>query len=161
MLGPLLFLMFLVMPIAELFVLVQVAQEMGVLSSLALLLAVSILGAWLVKREGLGILARIQQELTEGRIPTTQVVDGFLILLAGALLLTPGFITDAMGVLLLLPPTRALLRTLLIRRFTARLEFYKAGTGFFTSDGLGGRVVSWGYYGQGDVPRNSLGTGRD
>lgn len=129
--------LFLVLPIAELYVLVQVAQEVGVLTSLALLVVVSFVGAWLVKREGLGLLLRIRSELAAGRLPTNQLVDGFLVLFAGALLLTPGFLTDGVGLLLLLPPTRAMVRLALLRRFRSRLDLYVGGTGpgFFSAGG--------------------------
>jgi UPF0716 protein FxsA len=137
-------LLFLVLPVAELYVLVQVAQAVGILESLALLVVVSVVGAWLVKREGLGLLARIQRDLAAGKLPATQVVDGFLVLFAGALLLTPGFLTDVLAISLLFPPTRALVRVVLLRRFRDRLEVYRTGDGFFAADGMGGRVASWG-----------------
>jgi UPF0716 protein FxsA len=106
-------------PIAELYVIIQVGQAIGALNTVALLIVVSVVGAWLVKREGLGLAARIQRELSAGRVPTSAVADGFLILFAGALLLAPGFLTDVVGVLLLLPPVRALVRVVLMRRFRA------------------------------------------
>lgn len=113
-------LLFLVVPIAELYVIVQVAQGIGTLTTIALLVVVSVAGAWLCKREGLGLLARIQAELQAGKVPTRSVLDGFLVLLGGALLLTPGFLTDVTGLLLLVPPVRAVVRAMLLRRFTAR-----------------------------------------
>lgn len=144
--------LFLVMPILELFVLVRVAQEVGVVPSLALLVVVSVVGAWLVKREGLGLLVQVQRELASGRLPKTQLVDGFLVLLAGALLLTPGFVTDTFGLLMLFPPTRAAVRALLLRRFRTHLDVYRTGSsGFFATDGLGGRVASWGFVADADV----------
>lgn len=112
-----LFLVFLATPIAEIWVIVQVASSTGVLNSIGLLVLVSLVGAWMVKRQGLGILRRIQDETAAGRIPGKEIVDGLLVLLAGALMLTPGFITDALGLALLFPPTRALVRAMAIRRF--------------------------------------------
>jgi UPF0716 protein FxsA len=105
-----LFVVFVVMPIAELAVIVQVAGSIGVLETIALLIVVGIVGAWLCKREGIGILNRIQSRVQQGEVPTKELIDGGLIMLAGALLLAPGFITDVLAILLLLPPTRALFR---------------------------------------------------
>ena len=113
-----LFLVFLVTPIVELWVIVQVASSTGVLNAIGLLVLVSVVGAWLVKREGLGILRRIGEETAAGRIPGKEIVDGMLVLFAGALMLTPGFVTDALGLSLLFPPTRVLVRAVATRRFT-------------------------------------------
>ncbi|HEY3240749.1 MAG TPA: FxsA family protein [Acidimicrobiia bacterium] len=112
---------FLVVPIAELAVLIAVGSEIGVLNTVALLIAVSVVGAWLAKREGLGVLRRIQAQLDAGRMPGTELVDGFLVLFAGVLLLTPGFLTDCLAVALLLPPVRAVVRRTLRRYFAARI----------------------------------------
>jgi len=106
--------LFVVLPIAELAVILQVADGIGIPETILLLIGVSVAGAWLCKREGLGVLRRIQASLDRHQLPTRDLADGGLILLAGALLLTPGFITDVLGILLLLPPTRAIFRTLLL-----------------------------------------------
>ena len=106
----LLVLLFLGLPIAELFVIIQVGHVLGLIDTLALLVVISVAGAWLVKREGLSVLRRARAQLDAGFVPGRELVDGSLILLAGALMLTPGFITDAVGLLLLLPPVRAGLR---------------------------------------------------
>ena len=109
--GPLLVLLLLVMPVVELAVIVQVAEEVGVLNTLALLIAVSIAGAWLLKQQGLATWHALQTTMARGEMPTKEATDGALILLGGALLLTPGFVTDAVGLLLLVPPTRAVLKS--------------------------------------------------
>jgi UPF0716 protein FxsA len=116
----LLALLFLVAPIVELAVIVQVAGTVGVLNTIALLVAVSILGGWLAKREGLVTLRRIQVALDRGRIPSREVADGALILMAGALMIAPGFISDAVALLLLFPPTRAFFRRVLMRTLAER-----------------------------------------
>lgn len=103
-------LLFLVVPFLELFVILQVGRAVGAFNTVALLVAVSVLGAWLVKREGLGVLRRAQARVEAGAVPATELVDGVLILFAGALLITPGFLSDIVGVLLLLPPVRLTLR---------------------------------------------------
>jgi UPF0716 protein FxsA len=122
--GPvigLLALAFLVMPLIELAVVIKIGSAIGVLDTLGLLILLSLLGGWLVKREGIGVVRRIQASLAAGRMPGTELSDGFLVLLAGALLLTPGFVTDAFGLALLLPPVRAIVRRVLARRFRSRI----------------------------------------
>ena len=106
--------LFVVLPIAELAVIIQVADGIGIGETILLLIAVSAVGGWLCKREGLGVLRRIQASLDRHELPARDLADGGLILFAGALLVTPGFITDVLGVLLLLPPTRAMFRVLLL-----------------------------------------------
>lgn len=115
--GFLLFLAFIVVPIAELYVIIQVGGWIGVVPTLALLLADALLGSWLLKREGRSAWRRFNRALAERRLPGKEVADGFLIIVGGALLIAPGFITDVFGILLLLPPTRAAARRLL-RRWT-------------------------------------------
>jgi UPF0716 protein FxsA len=110
----LLALIFLVFPLAELAVIVTVANSIGVFNTLGLLVVVSIVGAWLAKREGLGVINRVRAALDRGDLPSREVADGFLILFAGALMLAPGFITDVLAILLLIPPTRAVVRTALV-----------------------------------------------
>jgi len=116
----LLALLFIVVPIVELYVVVQVAQQLGLLPTVALVLAVSAAGGWLCKREGIGLYRRISDEVARGQVPGVSLVDGFLVLLGGALLLTPGFVTDAVGLSLLLPPVRMAVRAVLVRRFARR-----------------------------------------
>ncbi|MFN0089556.1 MAG: FxsA family protein [Acidimicrobiales bacterium] len=135
-------LLFLVVPIAELYLIVQTAQAFGVLETIALLIVVSALGGWLVKREGLGLLARIQGQLKRGELPGASLVDGFLVLFAGALLLTPGFLTDLLGIALLLPPVRAAVRTVLMRRFRHRVAVrVERAAGFDRFERFGGGPV--------------------
>jgi UPF0716 protein FxsA len=118
---PLLVILFVGVPFAELYVLIKVGHAIGVFDTLVLLLLVSVVGAWLAKREGLGVLRRMQAALNDGRVPGVELLDAFLILLAAALMLTPGFLTDIVAILLLLPPVRAAVRRGLRRRFARRL----------------------------------------
>jgi UPF0716 protein FxsA len=111
--------------IAELVVIFQVAHAIGWLETFALLILVSIVGGALVRRVGLGVLRRAQQQLEAHQAPHKEMVDGLLVLLAGVLLFIPGFITAAVGLLLLLPPVRAGIRVLAARRLQRRV-----GTGF-------------------------------
>jgi len=114
--------LFVLLPVAELAVILQVADGLGVLETILLLLAVSVVGGWLCKREGLGVLRRIRASLDRHELPTRDLADGGLILLAGALLVTPGFLTDLLGILLLLPPTRAGVRSLLLAALARRTK---------------------------------------
>jgi UPF0716 protein FxsA len=113
----LLILLFIVVPVAELYVIIKVGELIGVWPTLALLLADALLGSWLLKHQGREAWRRFNQALAERRFPGREVVDGALIIVGGTLLLTPGFLTDVVGVFLLLPPTRAITRRLL-KRFT-------------------------------------------
>jgi UPF0716 protein FxsA len=119
---PILAVAFILIPLAELAVLIAVGDWIGLVPTLVLLLVVSVTGAWLAKREGLAAWRRLQLALAQGRMPTVEVADGAMILLAGALLLTPGFLSDVIGVLLLLPPTRAMARRLAPRLYARRLR---------------------------------------
>lgn len=121
---------FVVLPIAELAVIVQVAGGIGIPETIGLLILVSVAGAWLCKREGLGVLRRIQASLDRHQLPTRELADGGLILLAGALLVTPGFLTDVLGILLLLPPTRAVCRAAVLAVLARRAHVtVVSGTG--------------------------------
>jgi UPF0716 protein FxsA len=115
----LLALLFVVVPIAELYVIVQVAGGIGVPETILLMIGMSVLGAWLAKWQGFSVLYRVQAAVSEGRVPSGELVDGALIVLAGALMITPGFLSDCMAIVLLLPPTRAAVRGLILRRIRA------------------------------------------
>ena len=121
--------------IAELWVMIQVASAIGVLQTIGLLFAITIIGIWLVKRQGMAVLGRLQATIAEGRVPHRELVDGFLILAAGILLIPPGFITDAIGLALLLPPVRMGIRALMMRSFRRR-----SSIAVRVIDGFGRRV---------------------
>ena len=120
-------LLFVVVPIIELFVIIQVGEAIGVLPTIALLVADSILGSMLMRSQGRVAWARFNAALTEGRIPHREVLDGALVIFGGALLLTPGFVTDVLGIILLLPPTRVLVRALVARRLLPRIVINRFG----------------------------------
>ncbi len=111
-----LFVLFIVTPLVEIFVLIQVGRVVGAPLTIAALLLISLAGAALVRREGLKAWTRFRAALQAARLPAEEVVDGALVLLAGALLLTPGFVTDALGLIFLLPPSRALINRALRSR---------------------------------------------
>jgi UPF0716 protein FxsA len=107
-------------PLAELFVIIEVAQAIGVLYTFVLLLAGIPLGTWALRSQGAAVWRRMSAAVAAGNPPGRHVVDGALVVAGGTLLIIPGFITDLLGVLLLLPPSRALIRTLVVRNFNSR-----------------------------------------
>ena len=117
----LLVLLFIVVPILEIYVLIQIGSAIGVLPTIALLILDSVLGAVLMRSQGRAAWMRFNRALAEGRVPAREVLDGVLVIFGGALLLTPGFLSDILGLVLLLPPTRALVRKTLVARFGGRL----------------------------------------
>ena len=116
-----LLILFIIVPIAELAVIIQVGQQIGVLWTIAILIADSILGAMLMRSQGRAAWRRFNVTLQSGRPPAREVFDGVLVIFGGALLLTPGFITDIFGLVFLLPPTRAVVRRILVRRYADRM----------------------------------------
>src|SRR3954454_7640938 len=126
MLFPLV-LLFIVIPIVEIYVIIQVGQAIGALWTIALLVADSILGSVLMRAQGRAAWRRFNEAVGTGRVPAREVLDGVLVIFGGALLLTPGFISDILGALLLLPPTRAIARRILVRRFAGRMVASVAG----------------------------------
>ena len=109
----LLLLALIVVPIVELYVIIQVGQGLGVVPTIVLLVVMSLAGGYLLRREGTRTWRALRDALQAGRLPAREVADGALVILGGALLLTPGFVTDLVGLLCILPPTRAALRRML------------------------------------------------
>ena len=121
-----------VIGLVEITVMIQVGQWLGFFNTIGLLLLVSVVGAFLVKQQGLGVLRRIQQQRLAGQVPAAPVFDGALILLAGVLLLIPGFVTDAVGLFLLTPPVRAGVRRFVRWRFMRRVEVVRVASRYRT-----------------------------
>ncbi|NUP62044.1 MAG: FxsA family protein, partial [Nonomuraea sp.] len=124
----LLFLAFLVVPVLEIWLLIQVGSVIGGWPTVGLLIADSLLGAWLVRREGRRAWRRLQDSLREGRMPDRELADGGLVLVGGALLLTPGFVTDIFGFACVLPFTRPLMRRLGAWFFDRRVKSMAAAS---------------------------------
>jgi UPF0716 protein FxsA len=124
----LLFAVFVLLPIAEIFAIIQVGEAIGALPTIAILIADSVVGSWLLRRQGRAAWRRFNAAVAAGRPPAREVLDGFLIVSGGALLITPGFISDVFGLILLLPPTRAFIRLLIVRNFTGRLVGAMSGS---------------------------------
>src|SRR5215213_3887288 len=108
--------LFILVPIAELYVILKVGDAIGAIWTVLILAADSVLGSLLLRSQGRAVWRRFNEALAAGRMPHREVVDGVLVIFGGAFLITPGFITDVIGVLLLLPPTRSMFRGLLTRR---------------------------------------------
>ncbi|MBA2629468.1 MAG: FxsA family protein [Thermoleophilaceae bacterium] len=114
-------LLFVVLPIAELYVIWTLGDAIGIWLTLGLLVADSLVGSYLLRSQGRTVWRRFNAALAEGRVPHREVIDGVLVVFGGAFLITPGFITDVAGLVLLLPPTRALVRRVLVARLGARV----------------------------------------
>jgi UPF0716 protein FxsA len=114
-------LLFLLVPIAELYVIYQVGDAIGVLWTFALLAADSLLGSLLLKSQGRAVWRRFNDNLAQGRMPHREVIDGVLVIFGGAFLITPGFLTDIVGLTLLLPPSRAVVRRYVVKRLGRRV----------------------------------------
>ena len=129
-------LLLLLVPLVELFVIIQVAGLIGGWETLLLLVVVGVLGAWLVKLQGISTMVKVSRAVSERRVPDKELIDGFLILVAAVLLLIPGFASDVLALGLLFPPTRALVRSPMVKRIK------KGPVGMFgTVVGSGGRFV--------------------
>jgi len=126
-------LIFILVPIAELYVIIKVGEAIGLVPTLVLLLADAILGSMLLRYQGRAAWIRFNRALAEGRVPHKEVFDGVLVIMGGALLLTPGFLTDIVGLILLIPPTRALIRAMSGRFVRRRLALGGALWSFGTS----------------------------
>ena len=115
-----LFLAFTIIPVVEIYLLIQIGTIFGALTSIALVIVTGFLGAYLARIQGLQTLFRIQESLREGQIPSGELLDALLIGIAGLVLLTPGFLTDAFGFLLLIPNTRTAIKQWLHRQIEVR-----------------------------------------
>ena len=122
-----LFVTFVVVPIVEIYVLIQVGQVIGAPWTIVLLILDSLLGSWLIKREGGRAWQALRAALQTGRMPSKELADGGLILIGGTLMLSPGFVLDVLGLLLILPPTRPLFRGVLARFVSQRVTLVGPG----------------------------------
>lgn len=120
--GVSLFLLFIVLPAVELALLIQVGARIGTLNTLALIALTGVIGASLARYQGLQVIRQVQADMNEGRMPAGALVDGVIILIAGALLVTPGVLTDAFGFLCLVPLFRGLVKRELRRRFERAVQ---------------------------------------
>ena len=117
-----LFLLFLIVPVIEIYLLIKVGSLIGGLPTVAILLLISFLGAYLVRSQGFRLLTEVREELARGRLPAAQLLDGALVLVGGILLMTPGFFTDFLGIFFLIPATRRLIKLWIGLWLQARLS---------------------------------------
>lgn len=117
-----LLLVFTIVPLIELFVLIEVGSRIGSGPTILLLLVTGLIGAFLASRQGLSVLQRTRHDLAQGRIPANPLVDGIMVLIGGMLLLTPGFLTDILGFVLLIPVTRLPLKGFVLRLLRRMIE---------------------------------------
>ncbi|MCK9241388.1 FxsA family protein [Desulfocurvus sp.] len=110
-----LFAAFALIPVLEIYLLIKLGSLLGAEATIALVLLSALAGAWLARQQGLGVMLRIRESLARGAAPAEEMVDALLILVAGVLLLTPGFVTDTAGLLLLVPPVRGRIKAVLRR----------------------------------------------
>ena len=113
--------LFIVVPLAELYVILKVGDAIGAAWTIALLAADSVLGWMLLRSQGRSVWRRFNETMAAGRVPHRELIDGVLVVFGGAFLITPGFLTDIVGLLLLLPPTRSVIRGLVARRLGRRI----------------------------------------
>ncbi|MFT5260589.1 MAG: UPF0716 protein FxsA [Saprospiraceae bacterium] len=118
-----LFLLFLVVPIVEIYLLIQIGGQIGAPTTIAIVILTAIVGAALVRIQGFSTLMRAQSQIAQAKMPAAEVMEGIALVVAGALLLTPGFFTDAFGFVLLTPP----LRRLIINRIAKRSPVMSQG----------------------------------
>lgn len=135
----------LLVPLLDVLLLVAVAGYLGVIPTVAIVVLTALLGMLFVRAEGRHTLRRIQRKLAQGEVPTDELLDGGLLLIAGALLLTPGLVTDAIGLILVFPPTRYPVR-LAVKRYVA-VPFVDAQTGGFAT----GQIYVGGFPDQGEA----------
>jgi UPF0716 protein FxsA len=137
MLRLLLFIAFLVVPIAEIWLLIQVGQTIGGWQTVGLLVLAGMFGTWLIRREGRRTWLAVQEALAAGRIPDRELVDGALVVAGGTLLLTPGFLSDLLGVFFVLPVTRPIARRAVAWFFARRVRLLTTGTPYGPLFGTG------------------------
>lgn len=117
-----LILLFTVLPMVELALLIAVGREIGIANTMAIVVITGILGALLARSQGLSTLGRIQSSLRRGIMPANEIINGFMILAGGLLLITPGLITDAVGFLTLIPQTRSVIKSVLVKKMKRALD---------------------------------------
>ncbi len=137
-----LLLLFIGIPVLELLIFLALGSKIGITSTLAIIVVTAILGAYLTKSQGLKALQKYQSALAEGRLPHEEVIDGVLILIAGAVLLTPGFLTDAIGFSLLIPPCRDVIKARTKARLKDRVTVAGEAMGAPPSSHSGPRVIN-------------------
>lgn len=152
---PVFFFLFIVMPIAELAVLIQIGSVIGVLNTVGLVFLTAVIGAWLLRQQGLATLLRANERLNSGELPAKEVAEGLILAVGGAMLLTPGFITDTFGFLCLLPGTRHWLAAQALKRMTVAGQVHSRSF-FYQSRDANGDIIEGEYQDQTRTDRDRL-----
>lgn len=119
--------LFLVIPIAEIFILIKVGGIIGTFPTIILVVLTAVIGAGLLRQQGLSTLARLQQNMSQGKIPAQEIIEGVLLAVGGALLMTPGFVTDTIGFLCLLPFSRKFIATVIMKNSASKVTAQMGG----------------------------------
>ena len=130
----LLFLLFLLIPLVEIYFLIQVGSIIGAIPTIALVIFTALLGAMLLRFQGLAILQRTRSAMAQGQVPAMEMFEGVLLVFSGALLLTPGFVTDAIGFLFLVPPFRKMVIHWFLSKSTIKTQQFRDSSGEPGSD---------------------------
>ena len=147
---PVLALIFLLVPVIEIYILIQVGQIIGALWTVFLVVLTAVIGVNLLKSQGLSTLSRAQQKMNSGEMPAQELLEGFALVIAGAFLLTPGFFTDTVGFLLLIPQTRSLIMKKLAARFIASGVVMQGGVNSATARSEGDVIEGVKYHKEDD-----------
>src|SRR5690554_2539297 len=147
---------FIVMPIAEMAVLIQVGSAIGVFNTIGFVLLTAVIGAWLLRQQGLATLLRANQRLSSGELPAKEVAEGLILAVGGAMLLAPGFITDAFGFLCLLPGTRHWLAAQALKRMTVAGQVHSRSF-FYQARDANGDIIEGEYQDHTESDRDRLG----
>lgn len=152
------------MTLLEFYVVIQVGQAIGVLPTLAIMVVDAMIGSALMRSQGRAVWRRLREAIAVGRPPTREVLDGALVVAGGAFLITPGFVTDVFGALLLIPPTRAIVRRMIVRHFSGRVLGRFAARGNLREPGSS-RSAGWrgppGASGYGDIDGTAVEVDRE
>ncbi len=135
MVFPIIFVLFVAVPILEIYLLIKVGSAIGALATIAIVILTAVLGTWMLRSQGLSTLAKAQNRLSGGEVPAFEMMEGLALGVGGALLLTPGFITDAIGFVCLVPFTRRML----VQGLSKRVSVGSVAGGFSASVSSGGR----------------------
>lgn len=126
------FLLFIVLAVAEIYVLISVGGVIGTLPTIGLILLTGIIGVTMLKQQGFSVFAKLQEKMHQGQAPAQEMVEGVLLIIAGAFLITPGFVTDAIGFLWLIPKTREYFSKALIKKGTFKVQGMHASGSYQT-----------------------------
>lgn len=122
---PIIFLLFVLMPIIEIYVIIQVGSNIGVLPTIALVVLTAVIGTAMLRAQGIATLQRFQGNLAQGQLPAQELMEGIVLLIGGALLLTPGFVTDAIGFMCLVPMTRQMMIKMVMKHGQMRVAGFQ------------------------------------